>query len=560
MPSPQALSPQQAMSAGRKLESDGRLADAEAMYRRIVEQQPAFHPAYHALALLAHKFDKLELAAELLSSAIALAEDVPVYHRDRGEICRRIGRLDDAVREARRAVALNRNEPESHYNLGLALADQEDAAAALVSYQRAVSLNPKHGQALNNMGSVLEAEERETEAEASYRNAISIDPRHTEALNNLGSLLSKDGRIDEARDLFEQSLAVDPAAVTSHYNLSSLKRYRADDPHTAALESLAESADSLPMPERAQYHFTLGKARDDCGRYDEAFAAYSEGNRLKQAEVRDTDVQGERQVEAIISHFSPEFIAQSKGAGCPDEAPIFIVGMPRSGTSLIEQILASHAQVHGAGELKELHNVVGERLGVSPERPFAELASKLRPEDLDALGTEYANRLRERSADAARITDKMPANFHYLGLIYLALPNAKVIHSARDPMDSCLSCYTRLFNDTMAFTYDLGTLGRYYVRYMRMMRHWRDVLPDDFILEMPYEELVEDVEGQTRRMLEHIGLPWDDNCLKFYDNTRPVRTASLAQVRKPIYKSSVGGWKRFEQQLVPLLDIVKDYR
>ncbi len=548
------------MSAGRKLESDGSLADAENVYRRILEKQPEFHPAYHALALLAHRFDKLELAAELLGSAIALADEVAVYHRDRGEICRRNGRLDDAVREARRAVALDPNEPEAHYNLGLALADQEDAAAALASYQRAVSLNPGHGQALNNMGSVFEAEEHQAEAEASYRHAITINPRHTEALNNLGSLLSKDGRIDEARDLFEQSLAVDPAAVTSHYNLSNLKRYQPDDPHLAALESLAESADDLPMPERAQYHFTLGKARDDCARYDDAFAAYKEGNRLKQAEVRDTDVPGKRQVEAIIRHFSPEFIAQATGAGCLDETPVFIVGMPRSGTSLIEQILASHAQVYGAGELKDLHNVVGESLGASHERSFAELASRLRPEDLDALGSDYVTRLRERSAGAVRITDKMPANFHYLGLIYLALPNAKVIHSARDPMDSCLSCYTRLFNETMAFTYDLGTVGRYYVRYMRLMRHWREVLPDHFILEMPYEELVEDVEGQTRRMLTHLGLPWDENCLKFYDNTRPVRTASLAQVRKPIYKTSVAGWKRFERQLGPLLEIVKDYR
>ena len=197
---------------------------------------------------------------------------------------------------------------------------------------------------------------------------------------------------------------------------------------------------------------------------------------------------------------------------------------------------------------------------MSPERPFADLASRLRAEDLDALGADYASRLRERSTDALRITDKMPADFHYLGLIYLALPNAKIIHSARDPMDSCLSCYTRLFNDTMAFTYDLGTLGRYYVRYMRLMQHWRNVLPDDFILEMPYADMVEDVEAQTRRMLDHINLPWDDNCLKFYDNDRPVRTASLAQVRKPIYKSSVAGWTRFEKQLQPLLDIVKDYR
>ena len=560
MSGPQKLSPQQAMAAARKHETEGRLADAEAIYRSTIEQLPAFHTAYHALALLAHKFEKLDIAADLLESAIAINGDIAVYHRDRGEICRRIGRLDDAVREARRSVALAPDEPEGHYNLGLALADQEDASAALASYEQAVSLNPEHGNALNNMGSMLESDERDADAEKAYRTAISINPRHTEALNNLGSMLSKTGRIDDARAFFEQSLEVDPAAVTSHYNLSALKRYTADDPHVAALESLATTAADLHMPELAQYHFTLGKARDDCARYDEAFVAYAEGNRLQHAELQHNDAVAERQVQAIIDHFHPNFIGEASNAGCPDETPVFIVGMPRSGTSLIEQILASHPQVHGAGELKDLHSVVGDRLGVSPQGSFAELASQMQPSDLQSLGASYVARLRERSADADRITDKMPANFHYLGLIFLALPNAKVIHSARDPMDSCLSCFTHLFNETMGFTYNLEALGRYYVRYARLMQHWQTVLPDDFILEMPYDGVVEDVEAQTRRMLDHLGLPWDDNCLKFYDNDRPVRTASLAQVRKPIYKSSVSGWKRFETQLQPLLDIVKDYR
>jgi len=560
MPDSRTLTSKQAMAVAAKLDVEGNPAQAEDIYRRILQQQPAFHPAYHSLALLAYRHDKLKIAAELLESAVTLNGEVAVYHRDRGEICRRIGRLEDAVRHARRAVALDPDNPEGHYNLGLALADREDAAAALASYEQAVSLAPNHGPALNNMGSVLEEKEREADAERAYRQAIAINPNHSEALNNLGSLLSKTGRIEEARSLFERSLAIDPLSVASQHNLSGLRKYSPDDPYMAVLESMAPGAGRMPMPERAQYYFTYGKALDDCGRHDEAFAAFAEGNRLKKPEMPDIEAQGARQVDAIIRQFTPERIAALGGRGIDDRTPVFIVGMPRSGTSLIEQILASHAQVYGAGELKDMHRVIESALGVSKERSFLTALEDLDSIDFAALGTRYVSGLEQRAPDALRVTDKMPANFHYLGFIHLALPNAKVIHSARDPMDSCLSCYTRLFNETMAFAYDQETLGRYYVGYMRMMDHWREVLPDDSILEMPYSDMVDDMEAQTRRMLDFIGLPWDDDCLKFYENDRPVRTASLAQVRKPIYKSSVAGWRRFEKHLGPLYDIVKDYR
>lgn len=548
------------MALAGKLDGEGRLAEAEDLYRKVLDRLPDFHPAYHALALLAYRFDKLDVAVDLLESAVALAGDVAVYHRDRGEMCRRLGRLDEAVTEARRATELDPGHPEGHYNLGLALADRDDAKAALASYEQAVSLAPDHGQALNNMGSMLEEADREADAELAYRRAVTINPNHSEALNNLGSLLSKTGRIAEARELFEQSLTVNPTAVASHHNLSSLKKYTVGDPHLAALESMAPSAPSMPMPEKAQYYFTLGKALDDCGRYDEAFAAYAGANRLKKAEIPDPDAQGEAQVEAIIRHLDAERIASLADAGIADPAPVFIVGMPRSGTSLIEQILASHADVHGAGELKDLHQLITEVFEVAPGRSLAVALAEADPESFTSLGERYLAAVRERAPKARRITDKMPANFHYLGIIYLALPGAKIIHSARDPMDSCLSCFTKLFNETMAFAYDLETLGRYYDRYMRLMAHWRSVLPADFILEVPYADVVDDVEAQTRRMLEFLDLPWDDDCLKFYDNDRPVRTASLAQVRNPIYKSSVAGWKRFEKHLGPLNNIVKDHR
>jgi tetratricopeptide (TPR) repeat protein len=550
----------EAMRTARQLVANGRSSEAEALYRRIVESQPNFHPAYHGLALLAFAVNKLEVAAELLASAIAINGDVAVYHRDRGEICRRLGRLDEAILEATAATRLAPNEADGYYNLGLAFADREDFASAVQNYRRAVELAPRHGRALNNMGSALEKLDDKTAAAAAYRAAIEIDARHMEAHNNLGSILSHTGDIDGARACFETALALEPRSVVSNYNISALKRYIEADPAVAIVEGLAQTAASLPMTDRTRLMFTLGKIRDDLGQYDGAFAAFAEGNRLQASTLSFNESRAELQTRKIIERFDADLLAAHQGAGNPDPTPVFIVGMPRSGTTLTEQILASHAGAYGAGELKDLHQVVTEVAATCTPAGYPEMATTLSAPILQSIGERYLASIRNIAPAAARVTDKMPGNFHYLGLIRLALPNAKIIHVVRDPMDSCLSCFTHLFNDTMEFAYDLGTLGRYYVRYMTLMQHWQRVLPKGFVLDVRYEDLVTDVEQQTRRMLDHIGLPWDDNCLEFYNNARPVRTASLAQVRRPIYRSSVAGWRRFEKHLAPLLDIVKDYR
>jgi tetratricopeptide (TPR) repeat protein len=551
---------EQMLRTARKFVADERLADAEAAYRGIIDAAPTCHPAYHGLGLLAFRIDKLEIAADLMASAIALDASIALYHRDRGEICRRLGRFDEAVRNATDAVQIAPNDADSHYNLGLAFAAKENYAAAAQSYRRTVELEPTHGRALNNLGSVLEKLDDKSAAEAAYRAAIAIDERHAEAQNNLGTLLSQTGAIDAARSCLEKALAVDPALVTSHYGLSALKRYRSDDPAVQILESMNERTDKLPLLDRTRLLFTLGKMRDDLEQFDRAFEAFAEGNRLHATTIRFNEVRVHEQAANIIRRCDHALLESNQGHGNPDPTAVFIVGMPRSGTTLTEQILASHRDVFGAGELKTLHDVVGEVAGPSKQAPFPQVMATLPAESLRTVGDRYLESIRKLAPHAVRIVDKMPGNFHYLGLIKLALPNARIIHVMRDPMDTCLSCYTHLFSDAMDFAYDLGTLGRYYVRYMKLMEHWRRVLPEDFVLDVRYEYLVADIESQTRRMLAHIGLPWDDNCLKFYDNARPVRTASLAQVRKPIYSSSVAGWRRFERQLAPLLEIVRDYR
>ncbi len=560
MTNPAATNSHAAFRAAQQFVSADRLHEAEAAYRRAVAADPEFHPAYHGLGLLAFRVGKLELATQLIGSAIALAPSVAIYHRDRGEICRRLGAKDEAEREARRASELAPNDPEAHYNLGLALADQERFADAIASYRRAIELDPRHGRAHNNLGSALEKLEDRAAAADAYRAAIAIDDAHMEAHNNLGSVLGWMGDVDGARRCYERALEIDPNSVSSHFNLSHMKRYESDDTAVPILEGLVKRAASLPETERIQLYFALGKMRDDLGDYARAFEAYATGNRLKAATIRHDEAGADRQLGNIIRTFTTTLIERLGSAGNPDPAPTFIVGMPRSGTSLMEQILASHPMVHGAGELKNLHRIVASTAAAAKKGPYPSFVESAAAEDLAVIGRRYADAVHDLAPDAERIVDKMPANFFYLGLIHLALPNAKIIHMVRDPMDSCLSCFTHLFSDTMEFTYDLATLGHYYVRYMKLMAHWRAVLPGSTVLDVRYADLVADVEGETRRVLDHMGLPWDDACLTFHDTERPVRTASLAQVRQPIYQSSVGGWRRFEKQLAPLMAIVEDYR
>jgi tetratricopeptide (TPR) repeat protein len=553
----------QAMAEAARLHSTGNLAAAENLYRTILAASPDFAPAWHALGLIACQVGKLPLAADLIGKAITLDNSVALYSRNLCEICRRMGRLAEAIGAGERAAALAPKDFDAHYNLGLAYTDSGRQQEAIRCYRQALALNPAHNLSWNNLGAALEKMGDKDGAEAAYARAVAIDPRHAEAQNNLGAIHSEQGRLAEARSCFEAAIVAKPGFVEAHYNLSSLKTYTATDPHLAALESLAAQATSLPVAARIRYNFALGKAREDMGEYDRAFAAYAEGNRLQHSLLPHDEAQAEDMLARIKNIFAHDFLRQPAGAfsgSGTGKTPVFIVGMPRSGTTLIEQILASHPAVFGAGELIDLHEVIHTAPGAINGQPFTTWAPKLTADDFLRLGERYLERVWQLSPEAACITDKMPANFFYLGMIRRMLPQARIIHAMRDPMDSCFSCFARLFNDTMAFAYDLTTLGRYYVRYMQLMDHWQATLPEGSILNVRYEEVVADVEGQARRMLAYLDLPWDNACLAFHDNKRLVKTASVAQVRRPIYTTSVARWQRFGPHLNPLFEIVKDYR
>lgn len=549
----------QAMAEAERLQAGGQLAEAEALCRRVLAVAPRFHPAYHTLGLIAHSVGKLPLAVELIAKAIEIENRVALYHRNLGEMCRRLGRLDEAVTAGKRATELEPLDIDAHYNLGLALTDKAEWAAAIRSYRCALALNHDHGLSWNNLGAALEKQGNLAEAGAAYAKAVKINPAHHEAQNNLGAVYSEQGRLVDAIRCFENSIKANPDFIEPHFNLSSLKQYKEDDPHLLYLERNIAKVQEMPVKGRIRYWFALGKAREDVGRFDEAFAAYEAGNRLQHEITPCDEVRADEMLERITKVFDRDFFSARKDVQGSDKAPIFIVGMPRSGTTLLEQILSSHPAVHGAGELMDLNQVVMDARENDGQH-FPDFVSDLVEADFAKMGGEYAERVWKPAPDAQRITDKMPANFFHIGMIRLMLPHARIIHVMRDPMDSCFSNYARLFNDTMEFAYDLGTLGRYYVRYAKLMRHWREVLPPGTILDLRYEDMVADTEGQARRILDYVGLPWDDNCLAFHRNKRHVKTASVAQVRQPIYNTSVARWQRFEKHLAPLLDIVQDYR
>jgi tetratricopeptide (TPR) repeat protein len=546
------VTPARALAEAQELLAAGQLARSEALCRQILTARPEFHAAWFHLGLIAVEAGKLQAAAEAMTRALGIDPSVSAYSRSLCEVHRRLRRYGKAIACGTVAVALAPRDAEARYNFGLALGDAGRDAPAAEQYRAALACDPSHALAANNLGAALERLKDEKGAEEAYAQAVAINPRHAEAQNNLGALQSARGELDAARASFTAAVGSAPYFALAHHNLSTLKSYTAGDPHLAALEELAKKAGSMPVQERIRLWFALGKAREDVKRYDEAFEAYSRGNALKRATFKYDEKALRRVADDLIRRFDRKFVKARRKAGFADETPVFIVGMPRSGTTLIEQVLSSHPGVHGAGEINDLDQSINEVLGLKGEAQLMDRLLQASDADIRRIGEVYVSRIRKLDAKALRITDKMMGNFFYAGVIGLALPGAKIIHAVRNPMDTCFSNYTRLFNESMPFAYDLGELGRYYNLSRDLMAHWKSVLPAGSVLELRYEDMVGDLEGQARRLIKYCGLPWRRTCLKFHENRRPVKTASVAQVRQPIYKDSVMRWKNFKTHLAPL--------
>ncbi|MFM0283930.1 sulfotransferase [Paraburkholderia sediminicola] len=483
--------------------------------------------------------------------------------RAKGDACTARGELQAALQCFEAARALDPADAVVHERLATTLAMLNRFPEAVIRYHEAIGLDPRNTDLHHGLGWSLEQMHRLEQAVDAYREAVRLNPKADGSHNNMGNCLQALGRFDESHEAYRRAIEAAPQVPLYYRNFVQSKRLTADDPVFAALEQFAGVAASLTPANQAEIHFAYGQALSDVGRNDASFDHFLKGNAHYRAGVRYDEAASLGLFAHLPELLTSEVLAGKRGLGDPSAAPIFIVGMPRSGSTLIEQILASHPQVFGAGERTEFGEALVNSIGRAVDDPLRidiEALQGVGPAPLRTLGADYLRRMHRALPEMqagtpgyTRFTDKYPFNFINVGLIHLALPNARFIHSSRSPLQSCLSIFSRIFHD-LPFSYDLGELGRYYRAYDALMAHWQRVLPEGTMIEVKYEELVEDFESNVRRLLEHCGLDWDERCLSFHETTRQVNTASAAQVRRPLYKTSLQRWQPKPALLQPLFE------
>jgi tetratricopeptide (TPR) repeat protein len=468
-------------------------------------------------------------------------------------------RVTEAVDLARRLVASAPDHAHAAYLLGLAVHRQGSAREAADLLSRAVELAPDMARYRMDLGACYSQLGDFEGAVRELEQAIELDPGDLEACMRLATLYSDRGEFELCAAAYEKALERDPTSGAPLYGLSNIKRLEADDPRVLRQIEVIETRQMEPLNEAVSC-FAVARTLDQADDLDRAMQFYHRGNRRKR-ELSDFSIEAERaNTQRIIDSFGPEVFERFAGCGDPTELPVFIVGMPRSGTTLVEQILSSHPAVHGAGELNDLWRTLGGIGKWLPEgRNLPEAVAEVDPAAWAELGQRFVKRVRRYNREALRITDKLPFNYTLAGIIRIMLPQARIIHCVRDPRDTCVSCYTTSFQSDRGFTCDMSELGETYRLYWKLMTHWRQVLPGG-LFEMRYESLVDDLETEARGMVDYLGLEWSDDCLDFHQNPRRVLTASMTQVRQPAYRSSMGRWRRYEDHIQPLLAALGDLR
>ena len=660
----------------------GQAPQAEILARRVLDVSPAQIECLHLLGLIAHAYDKIDMALEYMRQACGFSYSPGGYFSNYAEMCRQNRLLGEAEKAGRTAVERSPEMVGAWNNLGIILQEAGKLEESITCLRKVVALEPENPEAFNNLANTLLLTANFDEAQRFYEKALELHPRYADANSNLAHLLMKQGQFDAAETYAQRAIDINPQLVTAYLNLveiaierqqfgqaiqrldalmrfapqhpsalvaraivlhrqgefenalkaateavkfapesaqahnilgktqqalnmledaqksftraqalpglernsarinlaemyaarndkpaalamltevvsddpqnmiawgqlADIKKFRADDPDLEILENLyIEKSERLSLADRIILCFTLGKAFLDIGEGDTAFRYLGEGNRLKRGTFDYDSAQTGRWLQSHSRRFSGEWFNDHAGMGDPSDMPVFIVGMPRSGTTLIEQMLGAHPDICPAGELAYITNLVenADRAGGNAERP-----------DLTGMAAQYLAKVAPLAEGRSHVVDKMPANFIHLGWIHAMFPNARIIHCRRDPVDTCLSCYSRLFGAEQSFTYDMTELGAFYLAYRDLMAHWRNVLPDNRLIEVDYEAVIADCETEARRLIDFIGVPWDDACLAFHKSQRPVRTASVHQVREPLYTTSVGRWRPYARHLAPLL-------
>ncbi|WP_434723698.1 tetratricopeptide repeat-containing sulfotransferase family protein [Mesorhizobium sp. RIZ17] len=541
------------MQKALQLHQAGRRQEAEALYRQVLGQQPNHVAALHFLGLLLHQTGRSEEGLDLIEQSVTLQPENADFLNNMGTVMRDLGRIAAAVDFFRGAVDIRPDQLAARDNLGSSLKQLGQFDAAEEIYRGTIGRNPFHVRARIGLAETLQEAGRLDEAIALFREALSIRPKDAELLYGLGVAMMEKGKLDEAADLARQAVAIAPAMAKAWLLLTQVKRQTERDKELSGMEAEHAKAPQGSLA-RMQLSFGLGKVNDDLKDYGRAFDYFAEGNAIRRKVINYDAARTRNEFEAMKDAFDTAFFEKHRPSGISDDTPIFVVGMPRSGTTLVEQIIASHPQVFGAGELNILKTAVGKQFPMNMPGGFPAGIADVPDKAFAEAGQAYLDMLHARYPGYRHVTDKMPGNFLLVGFLHMMLPKAKIVHCARDAAATCLSIFKVHFRgDSHRYGYDLGELADFHNLYTDIMAHWHKVLPG-VVHDVRYEDFVADQEGQTRALMAYLGLPWDDKVLSFHETDRPVRTASAAQVRQPMYQGSVDLWKRYGDKLKPLLD------
>ena len=579
---------------GAALQGQGNLVEAASFFDKALQLKPDLVEGYWNLGNVLMKLGKLQGAVSSYDSAINIKHDYAEAHHNRGLAKFELGRLNEAIESYTIAIKFKPNLAGAYGNRGNALLTSGQLEEALQNFNKLIELSPRlalaynsrgsvlrklslykeasedfkkaiqlksgYAMAYNNLGLLLQDFQRPTEAIAHYNDAITLKPGAPEPYYNKGVCLKSLGKLEEAVHNFDKVIELAPTYARAHRSLTTIKKYSLGDPHALTMKNLLASA-KLKDSDRVQILFGLAKVHEDIGEYGNSYNYLKEGNDARRLQLN-YDITKDRNLFAEIKgNFErTPTIPDRSGHKFSSLRSIFIVGMPRSGTSLVEQILASHSEVYGAGELGFLEDLAVPLLQRLSKENINQKSHGLTDNDISDVRNGYLEKLGSLPFQESIITDKMPLNFKYAGIILSAFPEAKIIHTTRDPIATCWSIYKQYFvTSGNAYGYSLQSLVEYYNLYKELMSFWHDKFPGK-IYDLCYEDLTENQEGESRKLLEICGLEWEDQCLDFHKSKRAVSTASSTQVRQKMYQGSSEAWRNYEQHLKPLIDAFYETR
>jgi tetratricopeptide (TPR) repeat protein len=531
----------------------GRIEEAAESFQKAFEQNPEYVAALANYGCALKELRRYEQALSVFDKALERSPDSATIFCNRAAVLIDLDRPGEALINADKALALAPDSFQAINNRGLALKLLKRPEEALIAYEAALTIDRTNAGTWANRGSALADLCRPEEAIASFDHALTLEPRLVAGLANKGIVLGEMGRFEEASLTLRRAIALYPKQTSLFYDLTQLERLSFGDPVVAAMETLADDIEALDVADRIFLRYALATVYEDNANYVAAFRSQCAGAALKRGLIRYDEAAAIDEMERTRQVFDRHLFERMSGCGDSSLAPVFIVGMPRSGSTLVEQILASHSDVAGLGEMDTFIKAMRDSKGpLSGPLQFPDAVSSLSASEVRRIGASYAHRVGVLAPSEKIIVDKMLDNFRFVGLIHLALPWARFIHIRRDPIETCLSCFSKLFSDGVGYSFDLGELGRYYQAHERLMAHWRELLPPGVMLEARYEDIVADLAGQSRGIAAFCGIEWDARCLEFHKSERQVRTASKLQVRQPLFDGSSKRRLSLENYIAPL--------